>query len=309
MSWIESDALTLDPRWAALVQPAASAVGLDALPPVAHLALAACIASFLLQRASAVLSPRIFGRFYPTTCVKQDDWDLHIVGWVYAAVAAPLAWHLLRHPSKEIVADPLTGAALPEQRLSAIAIGYFLWDAFVTARHIRTQGFGFFLHGAVCLCAFLFTLRPFVLWCGPAFLIWEFSSIFLNAHWLLDKLHMTGSIPQMINGAFLVLSYIVVRLVFGTYNSYKLWNLLVPEPPTAFAARALADAGLVRWLYLGLNIAANGLNFYWFRLMLLALKKRFVPSPAAGSAQRAQRKPVPVDGHVGERQERRVKGE
>lgn len=44
-------------------------------------------------------------------------------------------------------------------------------DAFVTARHIGTQGFGFFLHGAVCLVAFLFTLRPFVLWCGPTFLI------------------------------------------------------------------------------------------------------------------------------------------
>ncbi|GAA6048981.1 hypothetical protein JCM3770_005424 [Rhodotorula araucariae] len=309
MSWIESDLLQGDPRWVALVTPAARAVGLSALPPVAHLAVAACIASFVLQRASAALSPRIFRSFYPATRAKQDDWDLHIVGWVYAFVAAPLAWHLLRHPSKAVVQDPLAGAALPEQRLSAIAIGYFLWDAFVTARHVRTQGFGFFLHGAVCLCAFLFTLRPFVLWCGPAFLIWEFSSIFLNAHWLLDKLHLTGSIWQMVNGAFLVLSYVGVRLVFGTYNSYKVWNLLVPAPPTAAAAHALADAGVIRWLYLALNIAANGLNFYWFRLMLLALRKRFVPSPQAQSAQRAQRTPVPVDGHVGARQERRVKGE
>lgn len=27
---------------------------------------------------------------------------------------------------------------------------------------------------------------------------------FLNAHWLLDKLHMTGAVAQMVNGLFLV---------------------------------------------------------------------------------------------------------
>ena len=48
---------------------------------------------------------------------------------------------------------------------------------------------------------------------------------------------------------------------------------------------------------------------YWFRLMILALRKRFVPSPSSKSASKAQRKPVPVDGKLGEGQERRVKGE
>ena len=57
MSWIESDALNGDPRWARLVRPAASAVGLNALPPVAHLALASCVASFVLQRLSSTVSP------------------------------------------------------------------------------------------------------------------------------------------------------------------------------------------------------------------------------------------------------------
>lgn len=48
---------------------------------------------------------------------------------------------------------------------------------------------------------------------------------------------------------------------------------------------------------------------YWFRLMLLALRKRFVPSPTSKSAHEAQQKPVPVNGRLGEGQERRVKGE
>lgn len=79
MSWIEFDALNGDPRWAHLVRPAASAVGLNALPPVAHLALASCVASFVLQRLSSTVSPTLFARYYPTSRAKQQDWDLHMV--------------------------------------------------------------------------------------------------------------------------------------------------------------------------------------------------------------------------------------
>ncbi|BGP06351.1 hypothetical protein JCM10049v2_002172 [Rhodotorula toruloides] len=305
MSWIESPSLTPPAHWVSLVQPIANSLTLTALPPVAHLVLLSLAASFAAQRISAVLSPRVFGRYYPTERRKRDDWDLHMVGWLYAFIATPIAIHLLRHPSPELDLDPLYGVALPEQRLSAIAIGYFIWDALVTFRHIQTQGLGFFLHGATCLVAFTFTLRPFVLWCGPRFLIWELSTIFLNAHWLLDKLHLTGSPLQMLNGLFLVTSYIAARLVFGTYTSWTFWKLMVPGDAEKVLKERVEQAGWVRWVYLGLNLSANGLNFYWFRLMILALKKRFVP-PASKSAQR---KPVPVDGKLGEGQERRVKGE
>lgn len=106
---------------------------------------------------------------------------------------------------------------------------------------------------------------------------------FLNAHWLLDKLHMTGSVAQMVNGLFLVCvlpprlvagrklrlttslfsaSYVVVRLIMGTYNSVRLWKLLVPAAKdTGFLALRVRDAGRIRWLYLILNLAANSLNF------------------------------------------------
>ncbi|GAA5967725.1 hypothetical protein JCM8115_006913 [Rhodotorula mucilaginosa] len=311
MSWIESRALDSYPGFVALAKPLGDRLGFTALPEVAHLTVFACVASFAAQKLSAIISPVIFSSYYPTNRVKKNDWDLHMVGWLYAFMATPVAIHLLRHPSASLAADPLYGVGLPEQRLSAIAVGYFIWDAFVTARHIGTQGFGFFLHGAVCLVAFLFTLRPFVLWCGPTFLIWETSTIFLNAHWLLDKLHMTGSIAQMVNGLFLVASYVVVRLIMGTYISVRLWKLLVPAAKdTSFLALRVRDAGRIRWLYLILNLAANSLNFYWFRLMLLALKKRFVPTSKAGArqAERAREKPIPVDGKIAN-QDKRVKGQ
>ncbi|GAA6044843.1 hypothetical protein JCM8097_007211, partial [Rhodosporidiobolus ruineniae] len=160
------------PAWSAPLAPLLrDQLGFDALPPVLHLAVYSCTASFALQRLSSVLSPRIFGAYYPQDRRKKDDWDLHMVGWLFALVATPLALSCLLSPSIELDVDPLYGRSIREQRLNAIAVGYFLWDAFVTAKHIKTQGLGFFLHGFGCFNAFLFTLKPFLMWCGPNFLI------------------------------------------------------------------------------------------------------------------------------------------
>jgi hypothetical protein len=116
------------------------------------------------------------------------------VGWAFAFFAVPLALYCLLNPSAALEVDPLYGISTRETRLSALAVGYFAWvchlsffsrrkkkkqvlmngneqDAFVTSLHIKTQGLGFFLHGFGCFNAFLFTLRPFLMWCGPNFLI------------------------------------------------------------------------------------------------------------------------------------------
>lgn len=54
-------------------------------------------------------------------------------------MATPLALSMIWNPSKEIVADRLYGYGVAEGRLSAFAVGYFIWDAFVSAKHIKTQ--------------------------------------------------------------------------------------------------------------------------------------------------------------------------
>lgn len=58
------------------------------------------------------------------------------------------------------------------------------------------------------------------------------------------------------------LSYIVVRLGFGTFNSYKLIKLLIPSASnSSLNALRVRDVGVIRWMYLALNIMANSLNF------------------------------------------------
>lgn len=65
----------------------------------------------------------------------------------------------------------------------------------------------------------------------------------------------------MLNGLFLVTSYIAARLVFGTYTSWTFWKLMVPGDAEKVLKERVEQAGWVRWVYLGLNLSANGLNF------------------------------------------------
>lgn len=83
-------------------------------------------------------------------------------------------------------------------------------------------------------------------------------------------------------------TYISARLLWGTYNSYRLWTLLLPSS-TNFSPKALIARSTPLWirlLYLALNILMNSLNFFWFRLMLKALLKRFKPSAPEGAEKR-----------------------
>lgn len=124
---------------------------------------------------------------------------------------------------------------------------------------------------------------------------------------------MTGSKPQLYNGIALLITFFSCRLVWGTYQSVRVyqdvWKALHHIPVTASnvdygllngstAAQQEAAAGksaipihnsvmqfageefVPLWLaftYLGSNIVLNTLNFYWFGKMIETVRKRFQP--------------------------------
>lgn len=116
----------------------------------------------------------------------------------------------------------------------------------------------------------------------------------------MDKMNMTGTKAQLYNGFLLLGTFFCCRLLYGTWQSYSVfrdyWALVdrTPNLPT----RALATMGystpqttVPLWLavsYLGSNLVLNFLNFYWFFMMIKAVRKRFVPRgkevPAAPKA-------------------------
>lgn len=65
----------------------------------------------------------------------------------------------------------------------ATACGYFLWDALISTYYVRWFGIGFVVHGILSLQIFLFSYHPFLQYYGPAFLLFEASTPFLNMHW------------------------------------------------------------------------------------------------------------------------------
>lgn len=122
------------------------------------------------------------------------------------------------------------------------------------------------------------------------FILWELSTPFLNVHWFMDKVNMTGTKAQLYNGILLLFSFFTARLVFGTYHSYcvmvDLWRAMNTTPTfekLTFNAMAFVneDTTVPVWAalsYLSSNLTLNFLNFYWFFKMVAAVQKRFVPS-------------------------------
>ncbi|KAL8704315.1 MAG: hypothetical protein Q9201_002537 [Fulgogasparrea decipioides] len=151
--------------------------------------------------------------------------------------------------------------------------------------------------------------RPFVNYYGPTFILYELSSPFLNFHWFFDKLHMTGSRPQWYNGILLLASFFLCRLLWGTYQSLRVYqdcwaalHVSTTNTSDVLLGKGGDELGSVptgipdlmqyhpqledipTWLaltYLGSNVVLNTLNFYWFGKMIETVKKRFRTPPKA----------------------------
>lgn len=147
-----------------------------------------------------------------------------------------------------------------------------------TLLYCQYDGPAFVAHGLVAMMAFVFTYHPVFNYDGLGFLLWELSSIFLNIHWFLDKLGMTGSLTQLINAVFLLSTYVLARLTFGLYNSYD-WLKFVHFPPKPHYPPI--PVGIKIFFTVG-NVLLNTLNFIWFKAMVRAVQKRFAPIDSKG---------------------------
>ncbi|KAH9980875.1 DUF887-domain-containing protein [Lactifluus volemus] len=194
---------------------------------------------------------------------ERVGWQSRVASLVHALLILPLAASCL-HIST-LTADRAFGWDPRVGTLFALSSGYFLWDSVVSLVHY--DGMGFVVHGFVCLVIYLNVFRPFLAYYGPRFLLWELSTPFLNIHWMLDKTKQTGSPLQLVNGLILMSTFAGARLVYGFTISYQFYQ-------TLFEVRD----GLTSAVFAGYacgNVALNGLNVYWFMMMIAAMRKRF----------------------------------
>jgi hypothetical protein len=116
---------------------------------------------------------------------------------------------------------------------------------------------------------------------------------------------MTGSRLQFLNGIVLLFTFFSCRLLWGTYNSFRVFadvyraytagpvTLSDPQSGKLNGDTVVGNAGFKHdvlqfadgqtvplWLaaaYLASNLTLNGLNWFWFGKMIETLRKRFDP--------------------------------
>ncbi|KNZ50831.1 hypothetical protein VP01_4219g2, partial [Puccinia sorghi] len=240
----------------------ANLLDLQNLPNHYHVILLSTLGCFLIQSSSNLLiSPALFPTHYTKLSpFTKFNWDTRVVAWIHAFYATSIALYVLRNPIEfhQIHHDKLFGYHPRAMDYLSISTGYFLWDTIVSLKlTLNRGGIGFLLHAISCFVAFLYSIKPFCGYFGFAFLLvslflplglmirssWEASTIFLNPHWFFDKIGMSGSKAQLLNGVALLLVFffsrsipshpsrsltwyeIGNRLVLGNYTSYQLFML------------------------------------------------------------------------------------
>ncbi|EKD17496.1 uncharacterized protein L3040_006611 [Drepanopeziza brunnea f. sp. 'multigermtubi'] len=294
------------------IQPIADYLHLPTLPLHIHEVIISFVAYTLINN---VVAPKLSMRIFPVKYAKLSperkmNWDVHVVSLVQSTTINTLALWVMFNDEERKAMDwqqriwGYTGAA---GMIQGMAAGYFLWDLMVTLQHVRVFGFGMLAHALSALIVFSFGFRPFVNFYGCTFILYELSSPFLNFHWFFDKLDMTGSKAQLYNGIMLLFTFFSCRLVWGTYQSVRVyqdvWQAIHHQPATtgidmdaingtaAATGKSAApihddimrfagDEYVPMWLaftYLGSNLVLNTLNFYWFGKMVETVRKRFQP--------------------------------
>ncbi|MCJ1384530.1 hypothetical protein MMC17_007647 [Xylographa soralifera] len=304
------------PTLSALTTPFAHIVQLTTLPLHIHQVLIAFTFYHLVNSyGSPYISTRLFPREYGSLSAKtRMNWDVHVVSFVQSCIINILAlWVMWRDEERQNMdwRERVYGYTGGDGMIQGFAAGYFLWDVCVSVMHVDVFGLGMLAHAVSALVVFSLGFRPFVNFYAPTFILYELSSPFLNIHWFCDKLHLTGSRIQLYNGLVLLATFFSCRLVWGTYQSIRVYQdvwaaIQSPGPlliltnttttgasidPRSEILRFQGDGVTPIWLactYLGSNIVLNTLNFYWFGKMIEAVKKRFRPAKKEKVAVKAE---------------------
>ncbi|KAF2274680.1 DUF887-domain-containing protein [Westerdykella ornata] len=288
------------PAIAEHVQALANKAGLQVL----HLHFHEVVFAFLLYHVTyKYISPVISRIFFPQIYTSFNartklNWDVHVVSFVQSTLINILALYVMWQDKERAGMDwrgKVLGYTGGSGLIQGMATGYFVWDLVITVQHLEIFGVGMLAHAISALFVFSLGFRPFVNYYAPVFILYELSSPFLNIHWFCDKLNLTGGRFQLVNGIMLLLTFFSARLVYGTYQSVRVFsdiyqtirhNSVLTDPEVGKAAplddvmQFAGERAIPLWLplcYLASNLTLNGLNWFWFEKMIATLRKRFDP--------------------------------
>lgn len=302
------------PWLSSAIQPLATHFNLTTLPLHIHqVLLSALLYTVIFYPVSPILSRILAPNHYPQLPRrKRLNWDAHVVSMVQSCLINAIAiWVLWTDNDRKGMGweERVWGYTGGNAMVQALAAGYFVWDLVVTSLNLDVFGLGTLAHAIAALLVYSLGFvrnpysislttdtneekqRPIVNSYSCIFILWELSTPFLNVHWFMDKLNMTGSTAQLYNGIALLGTFFTTRLLFGTYQSFLVahdFYLALNSHPSAkileispFMTYVTEDTTMPAWAalsYLAANLTLNFLNFYWFFKMVSAVRKRFEPA-------------------------------
>lgn len=143
------------------------------------------------------------------------------------------------------------------------AIGYFMWDAFISLLY---SSLPFVLHGIVSSVVYFIGIKPYIQYYAPVFLIFEISNPFLNIRWFGLKFLPTDNkycnLALLGNNLILLITFFIGRIAWGWYQIGKLcYDFYQMRNDPRFV---LTDTLII----VGGNFVLDILNVIWFSTML-----------------------------------------
>ncbi|KAK0272023.1 hypothetical protein LTR35_013193 [Friedmanniomyces endolithicus] len=304
----------------AAVKPLADYLSLSTLPLHAHeVIFAFALYSFIGLVVSPALSSYFCGpRYRAFSSRTKINWNVYVVSFCQACIICSLSLYIILFDKER---KEWTKSGNWETRIwgysgltglcQSFALGYFLWDFIMCSVYVDIFGWAMLAHAVSAVSVFSLGYRPFCYFYCPVFLLYELSSPFLNIHWFCDKLDLTGSTIQAVNGGVLTISFFLARILWGQYSSYNTFSdmyaayaaghstpSIIPGADGNARIKSSGDIGmyyaspasqerafmgelyLPLWLpaiYLASNLVLNALNVWWFYKMVATIRKRFDP--------------------------------
>lgn len=190
----------------------------------------------------------------------RKKWGHTVVSMVHAIVATTWTLYLLtsgRLRRADTVDARVFGYDPAIGQLLAFVAAYFVWDATICVRNVRVYGRGFLVHAFLGLLAVLSCFKPFLMYITARFVLFEASTIFMNMHWVLEKLgHARTAWYMVANDSIFLVVFTGVRLGYGSYLSWRCYQDIIAvwdrSPFFCLAVSSLA------------NVTTHVLNIYWF---------------------------------------------
>mmetsp|Transcript_25386 Transcript_25386/g.63681 ORF Transcript_25386/g.63681 Transcript_25386/m.63681 type:complete len:276 (-) Transcript_25386:37-864(-) len=240
---------------------------------------AATAAWTLLYVVCAPLAARLLAP-HTKKLSPQDVVNLHskLVAFLHALIVCPGSSYILL-ADRELWDDRIFGYSSACRLLCGVSAGYFIWDSVFSVIHVKDSGAAFVFHGVACMIVYIFTLTPFMQFYAVVCLQYEWSTIFLNIGWLLQKLTPPAALGglKMVNGLCLLAMFAIFRVALNSvvmvvvfYDFFHRFTDLGGWPFVPMFLYVLS-AGVLLYL----------LNLYWFTRLLALLRRTMAAKKAS----------------------------